>query len=166
MNLVSEDEIEEFSQKNTYTVKEKEYIMKMLNDQRLEDKKKDTNSFPKIQYTDEEKKNILQSINDKRLEKNLYAEMDKKRVENKKIYTFAARDFYKFLHMDREFFIEIKDLEYITSRPSIVTLYYRTFGELKKRDFLIKIEPYSHRIFISSDVIRVYFKGFSLDENR
>ncbi|SFZ98145.1 hypothetical protein MNB_SV-5-1242 [hydrothermal vent metagenome] len=146
--------------KNTY----KKRIMQILNAKRLEEQNKNSKNSNKTEYTEEEKKNILQSINDKRLEKNLYEEMYKKRVENKRIYTYGTRKFYKFLYMDRGYMIEVSDLLKIKSKPMELELYYKNFEELKKKKFLIKIEPYSPRIFISPDLIRVYFKGYSLED--
>ena len=166
MELNTVEEIEAFSQKNTYSDEEKKYIMEQLNAKRLSENKEENLSKQYKKYTPEEKDNILNELNDKRLERQLYEEIEKRRIYNKKLYTFDMREFYKFLHMDREYFIELKDLDLLSSRPQILTLYFRTFGEIKKRDFLIKTEVYSDRIFISNDVLRVYFKGYSLENER
>ena len=166
MELNTVEEIEAFSQKNTYSDEEKKYIMEQLNAKRLSENKEENLSKQYKKYTPEEKDNILNELNDKRLERQLYEEIEKRRIYNKKLYTFDMREFYKFLHMDREYFIELKDLDLLSNRPQILTLYFRTFGEIKKRDFLIKTEVYSDRIFISNDVLRVYFKGYSLENER
>ncbi|HIP18528.1 MAG TPA: hypothetical protein EYG78_04240 [Sulfurovum sp.] len=166
MELNTVEEIEAFSQKNIYSDEEKKYIIEQLNAKRLSENKEENLSKQYKKYTPEEKDNILKELNDKRLEKQLYEEIEKRRIHNKKLYTFDMREFYKFLHMDREYFIELKDLDLLSNRPQILTLYFRTFGEIKKRDFLIKTEIYSDRIFISNDVLRVYFKGYSLENER
>ncbi len=166
MELNTVEQIEIFSQKNTYTDEEKNYIMEQLNSKRLERNGSKSKTDKYKNYSPEEKENIFRALNDKRLEKELYKEIEERRVHNKKIYRFDVREFYKFLHMDREYFIEDKDLKLLSSRPQILTLYFRTFGEMKKKDFLIKTEIYSDRIFISNDVLRVYFKGYSLEHAR
>jgi hypothetical protein len=68
--------------------------------------------------------------------------------------------------MSREYYIDIEDIQKISSRPSIISLYYRVFGELKKKDFLIKIQKYSDKFYISDDILRVYFKTYSLERKR
>ncbi len=166
MELNTAQEIEQFSQKNTYTPEEKKYIMEKLNSERLLEQKKVPEVHDYKKYTSEDKNNILRKLNDKRLEEQLYKEIEKRRLHNKKKYRFDVREFYKFLHMDREYFIELKDLELLSAKPQILTLYYRTFGEIKKKDFLVKTEVYSDKIFISNDVLRVYFKGYSLEHER
>jgi len=164
--LTSNEEKRNFSQKDTYTEEEKKYIMQQLNAHRLNEQKISTKNRVYTRYSAQEKNDILREINEKRLEKQLYSEIEKRRINNKKIYTFDIRKFYKFLHMDREYFIELKDMKELSNRPQILTLFYRTFGEMKKMDFLIKIEIYSDKVFISNDVLRVYFKGYSLENER
>jgi len=161
VELNTDQQREAFSQKNTYTADEKKYIMQQLNAQRLEEReKKDAEHLKK------EKQGIFRNINDRRLEDQLYKEIEVRRIEKKKKYTFDIREFYKFEHMERGYYIEIKDIKKLSSKPQIFTLYYRTFGEMKKKDFLIKTEIYSDKVFISSDVLRVYFKGYSLENER
>ena len=166
MELNTSEEIEIFSQKNTYTDEEKKYIMQQLNARRIEQKEKERPSLHYKKYTLEEKSNILRELNDKRLEIQLYKEIEKRRLYHKKKYKFDVREFNKFLHMDREYYIELKDLELLSNRPQIMTLYFRTFGEMKQKDFLVKTEVYSDKIFISNDVLRIYFKGYSLEHEK
>jgi hypothetical protein len=163
MVLTTEAEKDRFSQKNTYTAEEKKYIMQQLNLYRRIEQEEKLSQSQYTGYSSKEKRNILSEINDKRLEAQLYEEIKKRRIRHKKIYTFDVREFYKFLHMEREYFIETFDVQKISNRPAILTLYYRTFGEMKKKDFLIKTEVYSDKVYISSDVIRVYFKGYALE---
>ncbi|HHO65959.1 MAG TPA: hypothetical protein ENJ71_05520 [Epsilonproteobacteria bacterium] len=163
MELNTREQIETFSKKTTYTEEEKKYIMQRLDEQRRKEKQEKCKKRRYIKYSEEEKQNILRELNDKRLEKQLYEEIEKRRVSHKKIYRFDIREFYKFTHMDREYFIETKDIKKLSARPQILTMYHRTFGEMKKRDFLMKIAVYSDKIFISDDMLRVYFKGYSLE---
>jgi hypothetical protein len=140
--------------------------MQRLNDQRKKEKQEKCKKRKYKRYSEEEKQDILRELNDKRLEKQLYEEIAKRRVLYKKIYHFDIREFYKFTLMDREYFIETKDVEKLSNRPQILTLYHRTFGEMKKRDFLMKTVVYSDKIFISADMLRVYFKGYTLESER
>ena len=166
MELNTDAQIENFSKKSTYTDEEKQYIMQRLNDQRRKEKQQKCTKRKYTRYSDEEKQDILRELNDKRLEKQLYEEIEKRRVYHKKIYHFDIRKFYKFTQMDREYFIETKDVKKLSSRPRILTLYHRTFGEMKKRDFLMKTAVYSDKIFISADMLRVYFRGYTLESER
>ena len=166
MELNSVQEKIDFSQKSTYTNEEKQYIIQQLNESRRKEQKAAQIRTDSKGMNEEEKQRILRSVNDKRLEAQLFHEMTERRIHNKMIYLFDMREFHKFLHMEREYFLELKDLKKITTRPQILTLYFRTFGELKKKDFLIKIQNYSDKIFISTDVLRVYFKGYSLENEQ
>ena len=118
------------------------------------------------EYSKEYKTKILSNLNEKRLSVQKREEIKKKRTDKKKIYKFASKEYYKFMHMEREYYIEIKDCEKVSSRPAIITLYYRTFHELQKKDVLLKTEIYSDKFFISSDAIRVYFKSYTLEDDR
>jgi len=167
VELNTSEQIEAFSKKSTYTESEKKYIMQRLDEQRKREKQQEKCKKSRYtRYSKEEKQNILRKLNDERLEKQLYEEIEERRVSHKKIYRFDIREFYKFTHMDREYFIETKDVKKLSTRPQILTMYHRTFGEMKKRDFLMKIAVYSDKIFISDDMLRVYFKGYSLESER
>ena len=159
--------IANISQKETYSDEEKKFILKRLNDERLlQQKLKETSSKATKQYSKEDKNDILNQLNEERLRTQKRKEMKRKRIENKEIYKFGNKEYYKFLNMEREYYIEAENCGKFSSRPSIVTLYYRTFGELSKKDVLLKIESYSEKIFISYDAIRVYFKPYSFEEKR
>ena len=165
MNLESEEERKDFSRKSTYTSEEKEFIMQELNLRRKQAEETRHVEDRYSAYAGKDKERILRQINDNRLEKQLYKEIKARRLCHKKLYIFDMKFYHKFLHMEREYFIERKDLVLLANRPRIITLYYRTFGEIKKRDFLIKVEVYSDKIFISNDMLRVYFKGYTLEND-
>ena len=149
----------------TYSDEEKKFILKRLNDERvLQQKLKETSLKATKQYSKEDKDDILNKLNDERLRTQKREEMNRKRVENKEIYKFGQKEYYKFVNMEREYYLEKEHCGKFSSGPSIVTLYYRTFGEMKKKDVLLKIESYSDKIFISYDAIRVYFKPYSFEE--
>ena len=164
MELTTVQQEEAFSQKNTYTPDEKKYIMGRLNAERRVKQKKSTIVQNYTSYTDEEKNNILNELNEKRLESQIYKEIKKQRTFKKKVHTFDMQKFYKLQNMDREYFIHINEVEILSARPVILTLYYRIFGELKKKDFLMKVMLHSNRIYISNDMLRVYFKAYQLED--
>ena len=160
-NSIDEDA---YSKKDTYSDEEKKIIMDRLDEERriqqeaikgLEDEK--------AIYTQSEKNKILNKLNEHRLSTQKREELRQRRVENKEVYTFGIKKFYKFLNMEREYFIEINDCDQFSRRPAILSLHYHTFNELKKKDVLIKTEVYSEKIFISYNAIRVYFKGYILE---
>ena len=163
-NRIDEDA---YSKKDTYSDDEKKIIMDRLDEERrihqeairgLDDKK--------AIYTQSEKNKIFNKLNEHRLSTQKRKELRQRRVENKAVYTFGSKKFYKFLNMEREYFIEINDCDQFSRRPAIISLHYHTFNELKKKDVLIKTEVYSEKIFISYNAIRVYFKGYLLEDER
>ena len=116
--------------------------------------------------TEKEKKKILTDLNDKRLSEQKKHEIEVLRTSNKKIYKMMSKECYKFLNMEREYYITIKDAQSISSRAKLITLYYKTFSEFRTKDYLIKTEVYSDKFFISDDPIRVYFKAYSLESDK
>jgi len=68
--------------------------------------------------------------------------------------------------MKREYYLDIKDSQKISRRPTILPIYYRSLDVLQKKDVLIKAEIYSEKFFISLDSIRVYFKAYTLEDER
>ena len=157
--------LENIVRKEIYTEEEKRFILERLNRERLERQKfQQEQAEREKSHTDGEKHRTLQEMNEKRIRDEHHKEMKRIRFLNKETYTFGNRIYYKLKDMEREYFLDVETCENFTSRPSIVPLYYRTFGEMKKRDVLLKIEPHSDKIFISKDAIRVYFKPFALED--
>ena len=118
------------------------------------------------EYSKRDKQDILNELNEKRLTSQRFDIVKKRRTANKQKYQFSEKEFYKFVHMNREYYLDINDVEKISSRPMVMALYYRVFGELKKRDFLIKTQIHSDKFFISDDILRVYFKAYALERER
>lgn len=155
------------SEKETYSEEEKNLVMKRLNEERLIHQRVKEILDGKIKdYSKEEKSKILTNINEYRLSKQKREEITSKRIKNKEKYVFASKEFYKFIKMDREYFIEIKECENLSSKAKIIPLYYKTFEELKKKYVLIKVEIYSEFFFISCDSIRVYFKTYAIEDKK
>ncbi|WP_373032609.1 hypothetical protein [Sulfurovum sp.] len=162
-------DLESFSKKETYSTEDKQLIMDRLNEERLaQQSAKEAIESKKGPYTEEEKKKILDKLNEKRLSTQKREEIQKSRTYKKKIYKFGNKEFYKFKNMEREYYIEIEVCNKFSARPVIVTLFYKTVSEyeLKKKDILIKTEIYTDKFLISMDTIRVYFKGYSLEDDK
>lgn len=160
-------EIQSHSKSKTYSAEEKELIMARLNEERLiHQRAEEELKGHKRSFTEEEKKKILAKLNEKRLSTQKREEIKKRRLHHKKSYKIGNKMFYKFKNMEREYYIEIADCDKITNRASIVTLYYKSVSEfeVKKKDVLIKTEIYSDKFFISYNLTRVYFKGYSLED--
>ncbi|MFC2057555.1 hypothetical protein ACFLR6_01315 [Campylobacterota bacterium] len=160
---------ESISKKETYSAEEKKFIMDRLNEERLVHQRADEAlARKKGPYTAEEKAKILNKLNQKRLSAQKLEEIKKRRTHKKKIYKFGNKEFYKFKNMEREYYMQVEDCNKFSSRPVIVSLFYKTISEyeLKKKDVLIKTEIYSDKFLISMDPIRVYFKGYSLENDR
>ncbi len=152
--------------KETYSGEEKKYILDRLNSERLLLKKLERISKTYDKYTKTDKQDILKELNEKRLDAQRFDVIKKRRTAKKQKYQFGVKEFYKFNHMSREYFIDINDVKKVSSRPVIISLYYKIFGELKKKDFLMKAEIYSDKFFISDDILRVYFKGYAREHER
>lgn len=166
-DLTEDSYIKNIDKNETYSSEEKNFILERLNNERLlEQKAKEASSEPRKKYDKEDKDDILSKLNDERLRTQKREEMRRKRVENKQLYKFGQKEYYKFVNMERQYYMKKECIEKIGSRPSIVSLYYRTFGEMKKKDVLLKVESYSEKIYISYDAIRVYFKAYSFEDKR
>lgn len=160
-------DIKNFSKKETYSAEEKQFIMDRLNEQRLiQQKAEESLSTKNKPYSEEEKQNILNKLNEKRLSTQKREEITKSRTYNKEKYNFGSKEFYKFTKMEREYYIAVEDCRKLSSRTAIIALYYRSISELKKKDVLIKTEIYSDKFFISYGAIRVYFKEYSLEDEK
>jgi len=156
-------DIVDIEKKDIYSDEEKKYILDTLNAERLLRQKTERKSKTYDEYTRVDKEEILKELDEKRHDAQRLDAIKKRRTDKKQKYKFGSKEFYKFSNMNREYYIEMKDIEKLSSRPVIMSLYYKIFGELKKKDFLIKIEIYSDKIFISDDILRVYFKGYALE---
>ena len=160
-------DISSFSKKDTYTIEEKKIIMDRLDEERRIHQKAEEDLNTKTKnYNEDEKKIVLQKLNEKRLTTQKREDIKKARTYKKQTYKFGSKEFYKFKQMEREYYIEIAEIAKLSSRAAIIPLYYRTFEELNKKEFLIKTEIYSEKIFISYNPIRVYFKGYSLEDSK
>jgi len=160
-------DVASYSRKETYSAEEKKMIMDRLDEERrINQKALKGLDGKKAHYTEEEKRKILNQLNEQRISKQKRKEIKANRTKNKEIYKFGSQKFYKFKNMEREYYIQVEDCDKLSSRPSIISLYYRTFYELKKKDVLIKVEVYSDKFFISYDAIRVYFKSYALENAR
>jgi len=160
-------ELADLPEKETYNTEEKQIIMTRLNEERLIHQRVRERLDGKIEsYSETEKVQILNILNEQRLSKQKREDIRTKRTEKKKIYKFGSKEFYKFTKMEREYYIEVHECESTSSRPKLISLYYRTFEELKKKDVLIKIEVYSEYFSISYNPIRVYFKTYALEDEK
>lgn len=117
-------------------------------------------------FTPLEKKNILNHLNEQRLSRQKNKEIQKKRFENKKIYTIQNKQYYKIVDMKRAYYLEVDSCENISYAQSIVLLYTYTFATMTARKGLAKIDKATERILISNDALRVYFKPYTLEEER
>ncbi len=157
--------IASISKKETYSSDEKEFILERLNKERLRQQKSyEKSSKSSKEYSKKDKSDILNQLNEERLRIQKREEMGRKRVENKEIYKFGKKEYYKFINMEREYYLEKESCGKFSSHPSIVTLYYKVFGEMKRKDVLLKVETHTDKIFISYDAIRVYFKPYAFEE--
>jgi hypothetical protein len=159
-------DIDNIEHKDEYSNDEKKYILDTLENEELLHSQEKYRVKTYKKYSKEDKKKILEELNEKRLDDQRYEDIKRRRTTKKQIYKFGIKEFYKFENMSREYYIDIEDIQKISSRPSIVSLYYRVFGELKKKDFLMKIQKYSDKFYISDDILRVYFKTYSLERKR
>ncbi|HHD78345.1 MAG TPA: hypothetical protein ENK98_01700 [Epsilonproteobacteria bacterium] len=117
-------------------------------------------------FTEKEKSKILQELDEERVLLQKQKELEKKRTNNKKIYKIGSKKCYKFLNMEREYYLDIEECKKISSKARLITLYYKTFDEVKRKTYLMKTQVYSDKFFISDDPIRVYFKEYTLENDK
>ena len=149
--------IELIRPKEIYTTEEKKLILERLNEERLKRSKTEA-------VDPKEKRGIPEKLERERQEMQERKEFQKSRFGDKKVYILENREFYKILGMGREYYIKVEDCKNISpSSPEILTLFHRGFDGLRKLDMLIQFKDYSEKIFISEDVLRVYFKQAFLE---
>lgn len=117
-------------------------------------------------FTPFEKKNILNHLNEQRLLRQKNEEIQKKRFENKKIYTIENKKYYKINDIKRAYYLEVESCKNISYAQSMILLYTYTFATMTARKGLAKIDKATERILISNDILRVYFKPYTLEEER
>ncbi|MFT7824645.1 MAG: hypothetical protein ABXS92_07775 [Sulfurimonas sp.] len=157
----------------TYSVEKKQWIMERLNAERKERQKYEEErtkvsdaSEKKDQEPLSEKEKILARIDKERRIAQKYKELQKRQLKNKKIYTLENRTLYKIFLANKEYYIDVDDCKRLSSTPGIFPVFYLRYGGLKKKEALIRIKEYTDNIFISEDVLRVYFKPSSLEDER
>jgi hypothetical protein len=154
------------AKEETYSAEDKKSILERLNADRKareEAEKQERLGNKKLSLSEKEK--ILVKINEERRIAQKYKELQKRRLRNKKVYHLENRVLYKFVGMDRNYYIQVEDCKRLSSRPLILPLFYQGFDGLKQKDVLLRIRDYSDKIFVSEDVLRVYYKEYSLEDN-
>ena len=157
---------DEITSKVIFTAEEKKKILEQLDAQRrAREKAKQEKKQWGLNLAPSEKEKILKRIDEERRITQKYKELQRKRLKNKKVYHLENRVLYKFLDMNRAYYIQVEDCKKLSSRPRILPLFYRGFDGLKQKDALMMVRDYSDKIFISDDVVRVYYKMYTLEEN-
>ena len=157
---------EEIESKQTYTEEEKKLILERLDAERkMRQKAVDQGYATSAEISAEDKEKILFKINEERRIAQKYKELQRKRLRNKKVYQLENKTLYRFLDMERSYYIQVEDSKKLSSRPQIVTLYFQGLDGLRKKDVLAQVKDYSDKIFISYDLIKVYFKQYPLEDN-
>ncbi|RRS30036.1 MAG: hypothetical protein P794_08770 [Epsilonproteobacteria bacterium (ex Lamellibrachia satsuma)] len=115
-------------------------------------------------FTPLEKQKILNQLNQERLFRQKNDEMQKKRFENKKIYTIQNKKYYKIMDFKHSYYIKVENYKNISYAQTTVLLYTYTFTTMTVRKGLAKIDKATERILISNDALRIYFKPYILEE--
>jgi len=115
-------------------------------------------------FTALEKKNILNDLNEQRLYRQKNEEIRKKQFKNKKIYIIQNKAYYKVCDFMRAYYLEVESCKKISYSQSTLLLYTYTYATMTARKGLAKIDKATKRILISRNVLRVYFKPFTLEE--
>lgn len=152
--------------KEIYTAEEKRMILERLDAQRRarqEAERQEKEGFKRLSVSEKEK--TLKRIDEEQRIVQKYKELQERRLRDKKVYHLENRLLYRFLDMNRTYYIRVEDCTRLSSSPLILPLFYQGFDGLKKKDVLVRIRDYSEKIFISNDVIRVYYKAYSLEDD-
>jgi hypothetical protein len=162
----------ELKSKDTYSDEEKKWILERLDAERKERQKyqslkksTENKDEPENEEPKSEKEKILEKINEDRRIAQKYKELQRRRLKNKKVHKLENKTLYKILNMNRTYYINVEDSKRFSSKPQIFPIYYQGFDGLKRKDVLIQIKDYSDKIFLSEDVLKVYYKQVSLEDN-
>jgi hypothetical protein len=162
----------ELKSKETYSDEEKKWILERLDAERKERQKyqalkksTENKEEPEKEEPKTEKEQILEKINEDRRIAQKYKELQRRRLKNKKVHKLENKTLYKILNMNRTYYINVEDSKRFSSKPQIFPIYYQGFDGLKRKDVLIQIKDYSDKIFLSEDVLKVYYKQVSLEDN-
>lgn len=111
-----------------------------------------------------EKNKIWNKLNEVRLFRQKNKEIEKQRLENKKIYTMHNKKYYKIIGMRNDYYLKVDSLRKLTASKFVIELYRYTFSGLKAQRGLIKLDKTTNKIFISDDTLRVvYFEPYELE---
>ena len=85
-------------------------------------------------------------------------------LKDKKLYSIQGKKFYKLIGDNVNFYVHEDALKEIPSTQFQIQLYTYSFAGIKRKDVaLIKINKSDHKIFVSEDRLRVYFKPFIIE---
>jgi len=114
-----------------------------------------------------DKKKIWDQLNQDRKIKQEEKALEDERLKDKKLYSIQGKKFYKLIGDNVNFYVREDTLKDIPSTQFQIQLYTYSFAGMKRKDVaLIKINKSNHKIFVSEDRLRVYFKPYTLEEER
>ena len=110
-----------------------------------------------------DKKKIWDGLNEERLVRQESAEIGKNLLANKKQYILENKKYFKVIGHDREYYIRVDTLNYVSTSQFNVQLCRYTFNGMRSKKGLMKIDKSTNKIYISEDTLRVYFKKYKIE---
>lgn len=121
-----------------------------------------SNYDKKSKFTEEEKENIFKQLNEQRLLRQKNEERHKNRLKNKKVYNINNKRYYRIDDLNRSYYIAEDELQHISYRPKVISLFTYSYTIMQETKGLIRIDWATDRLLVSDDIMRIYFKPFRL----
>jgi len=112
-----------------------------------------------------EKKKVWDVLQKERQAKQTYKNVENKNslTSSKRIYTIDAVKYYKVVGLDRDFYIQVESLNYISNTQIAVYLCYYTIEGMLAKKAQLKIDAKSNHFFISMDEYKNKFIAIDLE---
>lgn len=117
-------------------------------------------NFMKI--SSKKKREIWDKLNEKRVLFQKKELLETKFLSNKKIYLLFGKEYYKLVGENKHFYIRKEDFNTLLTQ-SIIEIYQYYFSGMRSKKVRIKIDTVSNKIFVSEDILRIYFKVYTIE---
>jgi len=110
-----------------------------------------------------EKKKVWNELNEERLLRQKEKELEKERLENKKIYAIYGKKYYKLVGDNGDYYVLEDALKDLPSSQFIIQINRYSFSGMRTSRALLKVDRTTNKIFLSEDTLRVYFKPYKIE---
>jgi len=115
-----------------------------------------------MKISSKKKREIWDKLNKKRVLSQKKELLETKFLSNKKIYLLFGKEYYKLVGENKHFYIRKEDFSTLLTQ-SIIEIYQYYFSGMRSKKVRIKIDAVSNKIFVSEDILRIYFKVYTIE---